>query len=184
MQKLLHKKKTMMAKQAEENEKKLRQEMYEREKIERQIKKVSATKELTSVSQAGSDVDNNSPGVIKGKESLIKINDQANIHGQKAIRKVEQVMERAKSSVSYREIAGSKDRDSLSVQRRASMIEDPMVTSANLRESNHRAQSSITRVCLTGGPCAGKTTALSTIRLRLEQIGYRVLLVPEAATIL
>jgi len=73
------------------------------------------TKELTSVSQAGSDGDNNSPSVIKGQESLIKINDQAKIHGQQAIRKVEQVMERAKSSVSYREIAGSKDRDSLSV---------------------------------------------------------------------
>jgi len=34
MQKLLHKKKTMMAKQAQENEKKIRQELYEREKIE------------------------------------------------------------------------------------------------------------------------------------------------------
>lgn len=42
----------------------------------------------------------------------------------------------------------------------------------------------ITRICLTGGPCAGKTTALTTLSLHLKQIGYRVLLVPEAATIL
>jgi len=77
-------------------------------------------------------------------------------------------MERAKSNVSYRDIAGTKDRDSLSVQRRTSMIDDPMVASANQHESKHGAQNPITRVCLTGGPCAGKTTALSTIRLRLE----------------
>lgn len=43
---------------------------------------------------------------------------------------------------------------------------------------------SITRICLTGGPCAGKTTALATLSLHLKQIGYKVLVVPEAATIL
>ena len=42
----------------------------------------------------------------------------------------------------------------------------------------------VTRICLTGGPCAGKTTALATLNLHLKQLGYRVLLVPEAATIL
>ena len=42
----------------------------------------------------------------------------------------------------------------------------------------------ITRICLTGGPCAGKTTALAELQLVLNQMGFRVLLVPEAAMIL
>ena len=42
----------------------------------------------------------------------------------------------------------------------------------------------ITRICLTGGPCAGKTTALTELTLVLQQMGFRVLQVPEAATIM
>ena len=42
----------------------------------------------------------------------------------------------------------------------------------------------ITRICLTGGPCAGKTTALATLSQVLTQLGFRVLQVPEAATML
>jgi len=38
----------------------------------------------------------------------------------------------------------------------------------------------ITRICLTGGPCAGKTTALAELTLILNQMGFRVLQVPEA----
>ena len=33
----------------------------------------------------------------------------------------------------------------------------------------------IYRICLTGGPCAGKTTALSTLSTILSQLGFRVL---------
>ena len=42
----------------------------------------------------------------------------------------------------------------------------------------------IYRICLTGGPCAGKTTALVSIAQVLSQLGFRVLQVPEAATML
>ena len=49
-----------------------------------------------------------------------------------------------------------------------------------LSESKHP----IIRVCLTGGPCAGKTTALATVNQVLTQMGFRVLQVPEAATML
>jgi len=42
----------------------------------------------------------------------------------------------------------------------------------------------IYRVCLTGGPCAGKTTALTTITDHLTQKGFKVLIVPEAATLM
>lgn len=42
----------------------------------------------------------------------------------------------------------------------------------------------IIRICLTGGPCAGKTTALATLYKVLTQMGFKVLQVPEAATML
>lgn len=38
-------------------------------------------------------------------------------------------------------------------------------------------------VVLTGGPCAGKTTALGVVAARLRDQGWRVLIVPEAATL-
>jgi putative protein kinase ArgK-like GTPase of G3E family len=75
-------------------------------------------------------------------------------------------------------------RDDLSISRKSGMFEDPMVASAKEREAINGSKCPITRICLTGGPCAGKTTALATLSLHLEQIGYRVLQVPEAATIL
>ena len=40
-----------------------------------------------------------------------------------------------------------------------------------LKESKHP----ITRICLTGGPCAGKTTALATLSVVLQQMGFKVL---------
>lgn len=42
----------------------------------------------------------------------------------------------------------------------------------------------IVRICITGGPCAGKTTAIAEIKQELTQLGIKVLVVPEAATIL
>lgn len=42
----------------------------------------------------------------------------------------------------------------------------------------------IHRICMTGGPCAGKTTAIAEIKQDLTQLGSKVLVVPEAATIL
>lgn len=40
----------------------------------------------------------------------------------------------------------------------------------------------VIRIVLTGGPCAGKTTALSWIKNEFGRRGYRVLIVPETAT--
>jgi len=39
------------------------------------------------------------------------------------------------------------------------------------------------RIVLTGGPCGGKTSALAHLREKLEELGYIVILVPEAATL-
>lgn len=38
------------------------------------------------------------------------------------------------------------------------------------------------KIVITGGPCAGKTTALSIIRKTYEEKGYTVIIVPETAT--
>lgn len=40
----------------------------------------------------------------------------------------------------------------------------------------------ITKIVITGGPCAGKTTGLSKIQKAFGRMGYRVLFVPETAT--
>jgi predicted ATPase len=44
--------------------------------------------------------------------------------------------------------------------------------------------SDITRVVLTGGPCAGKTTLLSRVKSHFSALGYHVYIVPEAATLI
>lgn len=40
------------------------------------------------------------------------------------------------------------------------------------------------KIVLTGGPCAGKTTAIQQIEKEFTEKGYQVLIVPEAATLL
>ena len=40
----------------------------------------------------------------------------------------------------------------------------------------------VTKIVITGGPCAGKTTAMSRIQNTFTEMGYSVLFVPETAT--
>jgi len=40
----------------------------------------------------------------------------------------------------------------------------------------------ITKIVLTGGPCAGKTSAITHVREKLTRLGYYVVVVPETAT--
>lgn len=42
----------------------------------------------------------------------------------------------------------------------------------------------LTRIVLTGGPCAGKTTALAKIVEKFSDMGYLVFVLPEAATLM
>lgn len=42
----------------------------------------------------------------------------------------------------------------------------------------------IVRICLTGGPCAGKTTGITHITERLRERGYEVFVLPEAASMI
>lgn len=49
-----------------------------------------------------------------------------------------------------------------------------------IREGRKKLE--ITKIVITGGPCAGKTTALSWIQSNFTKLGYTVLFVPETAT--
>ena len=40
----------------------------------------------------------------------------------------------------------------------------------------------LTKIVITGGPCAGKTTAMSWIQNTFTQKGYKVIFMPETAT--
>ena len=40
----------------------------------------------------------------------------------------------------------------------------------------------ITKIVITGGPCAGKSTAMGWVQKAFSQLGYTVLFVPETAT--
>lgn len=91
------------------------------------------------------------------------------------IERVERVMQRTSSRNSNTHEEGT-------MNRHSSRREDAGALDARkaLKESKHP----ITRICLTGGPCAGKTTALATLSVVLQQMGFKVLQVPEAATLL
>ena len=49
-----------------------------------------------------------------------------------------------------------------------------------IREGANQVE--ITKIVITGGPCAGKTTAMSWIQSNFTKMGYTVLFVPETAT--
>ena len=51
-----------------------------------------------------------------------------------------------------------------------------------LKRAEERSMTRITKIVLTGGPCAGKSTAMSWIQNAFTERGYKVLFVPETAT--
>lgn len=42
----------------------------------------------------------------------------------------------------------------------------------------------IFKIVVTGGPCAGKTTAITTLADKLREKGYATFIVPEAASLI
>lgn len=51
-----------------------------------------------------------------------------------------------------------------------------------LKMSEEEKEMSITKIVITGGPCAGKTTGMSWIQNAFTERGYTVLFIPETAT--
>jgi len=61
---------------------------------------------------------------------------------------------------------------------------DDGLREAVLKLNRKGDQAPIYRVVLTGGPCGGKSTSLSLLSDRLRSLGFRVFVVPEAATLI
>ena len=47
---------------------------------------------------------------------------------------------------------------------------------------NSKTKKTITKIVITGGPCAGKTTAMNKIQKAFTALGYSVIFIPETAT--
>lgn len=74
-----------------------------------------------------------------------------------------------------------KTKPSINALRKLSaLFHVPIETMLSLREQAMRPE--ITKIVITGGPCAGKTTAMSWIQNAFTARGYAVLFVPETAT--
>ena len=56
--------------------------------------------------------------------------------------------------------------------------------SGSQNQNKQKQKDNIFKVLLTGGPCAGKTTLMTKVTSVLDNKGYRVFCVPEAATLL
>ncbi len=66
------------------------------------------------------------------------------------------------------------------LRRLSSLYHIPIEELMTIKEESPMPE--ITKIVITGGPCAGKTTALSWIQNAFTQAGYAVLFVPETAT--
>ncbi len=66
------------------------------------------------------------------------------------------------------------------LRRLAVLFEIPLEKLMQMREENSKVQ--ITKIVITGGPCAGKSTAMSWVQNAFTEMGYTVLFVPETAT--
>ena len=66
------------------------------------------------------------------------------------------------------------------IRKLADLWHIPVEKLLSLKEDVRKQE--ITKIVITGGPCAGKTTALSRIQNDLTLKGYRLLFVPETFT--
>ena len=51
-----------------------------------------------------------------------------------------------------------------------------------IEDNSNKKKQKITKIVLTGGPCAGKTTAMNWIQNNFVKQGYKVIFIPETAT--
>ena len=56
------------------------------------------------------------------------------------------------------------------------------VSMDDILDTNEQEEKQITKIVITGGPCAGKSTALTWIQAEYTKKGYYVIFVPESAT--
>ena len=64
----------------------------------------------------------------------------------------------------------------------AKAVVNNKISAAYIGDQKDKKEIKISKIVLTGGPCAGKTTALTWINNYFSKRGYTVLFVPETAT--
>lgn len=150
---------------------KMEREKKRRERVSRQIMVQEETRFLSSVSQAGSEYGGDrSPSQPNRplKDAINPGHNNSDYNDTKnALKMAHQASARAKIQMDRKENYKESE-DSLSIASKTSIIEDPMVRESNDHEARHNTKIPITRICVTGGPCAGKTTALATLQLHLK----------------
>ena len=52
------------------------------------------------------------------------------------------------------------------------------------RQQAKQEEADVFKICITGGPCGGKTSGLVYIQEKMKELGYQVFIVPEAATLI
>lgn len=66
------------------------------------------------------------------------------------------------------------------LRRLAALFELDIAELLSMREEERKME--VSKIVITGGPSAGKTTAMSWVQNAFTQLGYTVLFVPETAT--
>ena len=66
-------------------------------------------------------------------------------------------------ATAIKESSSEENLEALSIEQRSSRLEEEFTG----KTGKEKRESPITRICITGGPCAGKTTALSELSLVL-----------------
>ena len=66
------------------------------------------------------------------------------------------------------------------LKKLAILFNIPIEKLLQIKENEEKKE--ITKIVITGGPCAGKTTAMSWIQNHFTDLGYHVIFVPECAT--
>ncbi|CDW87597.1 UNKNOWN [Stylonychia lemnae] len=155
------------AKLKQKLKKQIEKQQKHKEMEAKQVKKSQPSEGIRSRNVSTTDSNRGDNGGKKDK--LATMNEE--------IERVERVMRKRNNS---KLTAQTSAHEELGINRSTSSRGNELDSRKAIKDSKHP----ITRICLTGGPCAGKTTALATLSVVLQQMGFKVLQVPEAATIL
>lgn len=114
-------------------------------------------------------------------DNLIKINS-AEFVNHKSHKSISKLINSASSSTENLNGNGSDHSNNSSLNND---VANSTTSSKSSRASSPTDETRrIHRVVFTGGPCAGKTTSINRIKSFFENIGWKVLCVPETATVL
>ena len=105
--------------------------------------------------------DETRPGVDEAAED---ITENVSKHSQEVSDHLKSLASAIKESVEEEKQHEKLNFDDLSLEQQSSRLEQEFIGQA----SKARTELPITRICLTGGPCAGKTTALAELSLMLS----------------